>query len=103
MDLKVKLDNDSLDEFIEKIGIALDILNHGTESSYKEMTLSGFMDWARDLWWIPDNEIKFEITGPISALSIDLLNEICDFWENDAETVIKDGKKKIITYTVENN
>lgn len=103
MELKVKLNNDSLDEFKEKIGDALDILNHGTESSYQEITTEGFIDWACDLWWIPDEEIEIEITGSISALGIELLNEICDFWKNDAETVIADGKKKIITFTIKNN
>ncbi len=100
---KVYLDNDSMEEFKQKIGDALDILNHSTEKDYQEMTIDGFMDWACDLHWIPDDELRFEITGPISVLGIELLNDICNFWENDAETVIKDGKKKIITFTIQNN
>ena len=32
------------------------------------------MDYACDLWWISDEEIKFEIVGPISELGIELLN-----------------------------
>lgn len=103
MKLKVKLDNDSIDEFKQKLGAALDILNHSTEKSYQEMTTDGFMDWLCDLHWIPDEEIKIEITGHLSSLGKELLEEICNFWENDAETVIKNGKKKIITFTIENN
>ena len=52
MKIKVSLNNDSIEEFKEKLGSALDILNHATEDSYEEMTTDGFMDWVCDLFWI---------------------------------------------------
>jgi len=103
MKIKVSLNNDSIEEFKEKLGSALDILNHATEDSYEEMTTDGFMDWVCDLFWIPENIINIEIEGPISPSVKEVMDEICDFWQNDAETVIKDGKKKIITFTIQNN
>lgn len=103
MKIKVSLNNDSIEEFKEKLGSALDILNHATEDSYEEMTTDGFMDWVCDLFWIPEDIINIEIEGPISPSVKEVMDEVCDFWQNDAETVIKDGKKKIITFTIQNN
>lgn len=100
---KVYLDNDSMEDFKQKIGDALDILNHSTEKDYQEMTTDGFMDWVCDLSWIPEDIINIEIEGPISPSVKELMDEICNFWQNDAETVIKDGKKKTITFTIQNN
>ena len=100
---KITLVNDSMEEFKEKLGSALDILNNATEDSYEEMTTDGFMDWVCDLSWIPEDIINIEIDGPISPSVKEVMDEICNFWQNDAETVIKDGKKKIITFTIQNN
>ena len=103
MKLKVNLENDSIDEFKEKFGSALDILNHVTETSYNEMTIDGFMDWACDLSWIYDEEIEIEIIGAISSLSKELLEDICEFWEKDAERVIAGGKRKKLSFIIKNN
>ena len=102
MNITVKLDNNSIEEFKEKIGEALGILNHATEKSYQEMTTDGFIDWACDLSWMPEENIEIVVEGPISSLAKELMDEICNFWQNDAETVIKDGKKKQIQFIINN-
>lgn len=51
---EIELENDSINEFKQKLGEALDILNHATGSSYNQMTTDGFLDWATDLGWIDE-------------------------------------------------
>lgn len=100
---EIKLDNDSKTEFKEKLGEALDILNHATESSYDEMTTDGFLDWACDLSWINEKNIIIKITGNISNIVETLMNDIVVFWSNEAEKVIKGGKNRNFEFIIINN
>lgn len=97
---EIILKDDSIDEFKHKLGEALNILNHATEDSYNQMTTDGFLDWATDLGWIDEKNIVIKVSGIVSELIEELMNDIVDFWSNDAEKVIKNGKNRNFEFII---
>lgn len=100
---EITLDNDSKEEFKEKLGEALDMLNHATEDCYDKMTTDGFMDWACDLSWIAEKNIIIKVNGKVSKIVEELMNEIVEFWANAVESVIKGGKNRNFEFIIMDN
>ena len=100
---EITLDNDSKEEFKEKLGEALNILNHATEDCYNKMTTDGFMDWVCDLSWITEKNIIIKVNGKVSKTVEELMSEIVEFWANDAEKVIKGGKNRNFEFIIIDN
>ncbi len=100
---EITLDNDSKEEFKEKLGEALNILNHVPEDCYNKMTTDGFMDWVCDLSWITEKNIIIKVNGKVSKTVEELMSEIVEFWANDAEKVIKGGKNRNFEFIIIDN
>lgn len=91
---KIELKDDSTEEFKQKLGEALDILDHATEDSYEQMGIDGFLDWVTDLNWVTEENIVITVSGNVSEYIEDIMTDIVDFWKNDAEKVIVGGKNR---------
>lgn len=100
---EITLDNDSKEEFKEKLGEALNILNNATEDCYDKMTTDGFLDWACDLSWIAEKNIIIKVNGKVSKIVEELMNEIVEFWANDAKRVIKGGENRNFEFIIIDN
>lgn len=99
---KINIQSSTLEEFKSKLGIALDILNHATEDNYENMNLDAYMDWVTDLHWINERNIIIVVEGFISNDIEILMNEIINFWKNEAETTTVDGKSKNVEFIILN-
>ena len=100
---EITLDNGSEKEFIEKLGQALDVLNHATEDSYDKMNIQGFLDWACDLCWITEQNNIIKVNGKVSNNVETLMEDIVEFWASEAKRVIKDGKNRNFEFIIMNN
>ena len=81
----------------------MDIIKHATEDCYENMTTDGFMDWACDLSWIAEKNIIIKVNGKVSKIVDELMNEIVEFWANDAERVIKGVKNRNFEFIIIDN
>ena len=97
----IKLETDEWNEFVTKLGTEFNILEHATENNYDTMNYDKFMDWMTDLHWIDkDKNIFINVEGLVSNKVVDFLNELKNFWENDAQKCIVDGKNRKCTVSI---
>ena len=87
-------------EFIRKFGEAVDMLQHAIEKSYSVMNMDQFLDWAKDLWWIEEEHLIFIVKGNVSEEVKKLMTSIINFWRDEAEHVIVEGKSKQVDFII---
>lgn len=91
---EINMKNGTWEEFKNELGPALDMLGHVVEDSYDKMNISAFLDWAKDLCWIKEDNIIIKVNGPVCELVEDVMNEISKFWAVEAEKCIAGGKNR---------
>ena len=89
-------------EFIRRFGEAVDMLPHAVEKNYDAMNMDQFLDWATDLMWIEDKHLIFIVRGAISDDVRELMNDIINFWRDEAEHVIVGGESKKVDFILVN-